>query len=158
MPFNTDLIKTAQEWSFGIILDSKLIFKCHIDKVLTKTSKSISFIKRLWNFSPRKSLITICKAIITLYLDYGGIQYDQPNKATFCQKNESVQYKTALAITGAIQGKSQEKRLDELDLETRRATRIFDTIRPFFPQNQGTFFNFQKRKGKASHLHPFPLH
>ena len=34
--------------------------------------------------------------------------YDQPNNATLCQKIESVQYKVALAITGAIQGTSRE--------------------------------------------------
>ena len=44
--------------------------------------------------------------------------YDQPNNATFCQKIESFQYKAAFTITGAIQGTSQEKHLEELGLET----------------------------------------
>ena len=49
--------------------------------------------------------------------------YDQPNNATFCQKNESFQYKAALAITGAIQGTSQEKLLEELGLEILKSPR-----------------------------------
>ena len=60
----------------------------------------------------RKSLITIYKAIIRPHLDYGDILYDQPNNAAFCQKIESFQYKAVLAITGAIQGVSQEKNWD----------------------------------------------
>ena len=47
--------------------------------------------------------------------------YDQPNNATFCQKIESFRYKAALAITGAIQGTSQEKLLEELGLETLKS-------------------------------------
>ena len=63
----------------------------------------------------------IQKAIVRPHLDYGDILNDQPNNATFCQKIESVQYEAALAITGTIQGTSQEKLLDELGLETRKS-------------------------------------
>ena len=83
----------------------------------------IIVIKRLRNSLPRKSLITIYKAIIRPHLDYGDILYDKPYNATFCPKIESFQYKAALAITGAIQGTSQEKRLEELGLETLKSCR-----------------------------------
>ena len=42
-------------------------------------------------------------------LDYGDMIYDQPHNESVCEKLESVQYKVALAITGAIQGSSREK-------------------------------------------------
>ena len=74
-------------------------FKSHIDKVLTKASKGIAVIKRLRNSLPRKSFLTIYKAIIRPHLDYGNILYDEPDNATFCQKIEFFQYKAALAIT-----------------------------------------------------------
>ena len=114
---------TNQQKHLGIILDEKLNFKSDIDKVLTKASKGIAVIKRLRNSLPRKSLITIYKAIIRPHVAYGDILYDQPNNATFCQKTESFQYKAALAITGAIQGTSQEKLLEELNLETLKTRR-----------------------------------
>ena len=120
---NVQVQRANQQKHLGIILDDKLNFKCHIDKVLTKTSKSIAVIKRLRNFLPRKSLITIYKAIIRPHLDYGDILYDQPNNTTFCQKIESVQYKAAFAITGGIRGTSQEKLLVELGLETLKSRR-----------------------------------
>ena len=47
------------------------------------------------------------------------------HNANSCQKIESFQYKAALAITGAIQGTSQEKLLQELGLETLKSCRWF---------------------------------
>ena len=94
-----------------------------MDKVLTKTSKGIAFIKRLRKVLPSKSLITVYKATFRPHLDYGDILNDQPNIAKFCHKIESFQYKAALAITDAIQGTSQEKRLEELGLETFKSYR-----------------------------------
>ena len=52
------------------------------------------------------------------YLDYGDIIYDQAYNVSFHEKLESVQYNSALAITGAIRGKSTEKLYNELGLET----------------------------------------
>ena len=63
---------------------------------------------------PRKSLITIYKVFSRPFIDYGDIIHDQPQNDFFCEKLESVQYKTALAITGAIQGSSREKLYQEL--------------------------------------------
>ena len=42
-------------------------------------------------------------------LDYGDIIYDQPNNLTFCQKIESIQYKTAQAITVTTHWTSETK-------------------------------------------------
>ena len=57
--------------------------------------------------------------------DYGDIIYDQPHNSSFCKKIESVQYKAALAITGAIQGTSCEKIYQELGLESLKSRRCF---------------------------------
>ena len=83
---NVQVQRANQQRHLGIILDEKLNFKSHIDKVLTKASKAIAVIKRLRNSLPRKSLITIYKAIIRPHLDYGDILYDQPNNAAFVKK------------------------------------------------------------------------
>ena len=83
---NVQVQRANQQRHLGIILDEKLNFKSHIDKVLTKASKGIAVMKRLRNSLPRKSLITIYKAIFRSHLDYGDILYDQPNNATFVKK------------------------------------------------------------------------
>ena len=74
---------------------------------------------------PRKSLITIYKAFLRPLIDYGDIIYDQPQNESFCEKLESVQYKAALAITGAIQGSSCKKLYQELRFESLKSRRWY---------------------------------
>ena len=44
-------------------------------------------------------------------------------KMALCEKIEFVQYKAALAVTGAIQGTSREKIYQELGLESLKSRR-----------------------------------
>ena len=74
---------------------------------------------------PRKSLVTIYKAFLRPLLDYGDIIYEQPHNVSFCEKLESVQYKAALAITGAIQGTSRNKIYEEVGIESLTARRWY---------------------------------
>ena len=80
-------------------------------------NRGIAVIKKLRYSLPRKSLITIYQALLRPVLDYGDIIYDQPHNESVCEKIESVKYKVALAITGAIQGLSREKIYQELGLK-----------------------------------------
>ena len=61
-------------------------------------------------------------------IDYGEIIYDQPQNESFCEKLESVQYKAALAITGAMQGTSRDKVYQELGLETIKSGRWYKRL------------------------------
>ena len=54
-------------------------------------------------------------------IDYGDIIYDQPQNEYFCGKLVSVQYKAALAITGAMQGTSRHKIYQEFELESLKS-------------------------------------
>ena len=58
---------------------------------------------------PRKSLITIYKVFLRPLIDYGDIIYYQQQTEYLYEKLESIQYRAALAIAGAIQGTSREK-------------------------------------------------
>ena len=95
-------------------------------------NRGIAVIKKLRYSLPRKSLITIYKALLRPLLDYGDIIYDQPHKESVCEKVESVQYKVALAITCAIQGTSREKNYQELGLESLRARRWYKRLSCMF--------------------------
>ena len=58
-------------------------------------------------------------------IDYGDIIYDQPQNESFSNEIESVQYKAAVAITGAIQGTSYDKLNQELVLESLKSRRWY---------------------------------
>ena len=52
------------------------------------------------------------------HLHYSDVIYVQPINERWCQAIESVQYKSALAITRAIKGTSQANLYKDLGLET----------------------------------------
>ena len=101
-----------------MLLHTKLDFQGHFKSILSKVNKTIGLLRKLHSTLPRLPLLTIYKSFIRPNLDYGDIIYDQAYNALFHQKLESVQYNSALAITGAIRGTSTEKLYNELGLET----------------------------------------
>ena len=130
---NNIQVETASyQKHLGLILDQKLNFKQHIDQAISKVNKGIAVIKKLRHSLPRKSLLTIYKAFLRPLIDYGDIIYDQPHNESFSDKLESVQYKAALAITGAIQGSSREKIYQELGLESLKSRRWYKRLSCMF--------------------------
>ena len=87
---------------------------------------------KLHNTLPRLPLLTIYKSFIRPHLDYGDVIYDQAYTASFHQKIESVQYNSALAITGAIRGTSKEKLYHELGLESLEKRRWYRKLCCFY--------------------------
>ena len=69
------------------------------------------------------SLITIYKSFVRPR--YGDKIYDQPNNESFTQKNAKIQYMSALAISDAIKGTSQNKLYSELGFESLKIRRCF---------------------------------
>ena len=100
---------TESHKHLGIVLDSRLDFKEHLEIIFKKNSKTIGLLRKLQNLLPRKSLITVYKSFIRPHLDYGDIIYDQAYNASFHRKLESTPYNAVLAIAGAILGTSKKK-------------------------------------------------
>ena len=145
MSFNPDLSKQAQEVIFsrklqksthptlsfnnntvsqsvtqkhlGMLLDTKLDLQGHLKSIFNKVNKTIGLLCKLHNTLPRLPLLTIYKSYRPR-LDYRDVIYDQACNVSFYQKLESLQYNSALAITGAIRGMSTEKLYNEPGLET----------------------------------------
>ena len=122
---NIPVERAPSQKHLGITLDEKLNFKQHVNNAILKVEKGISLIKKLRHSLPRKSLVTIYKAFLRPLIDYGDIVYDQPHNESFSEKLETVQYKAALAITGAIKGTSREKIYMELGLESLQDRRWY---------------------------------
>ena len=116
----------------GILIDEKLNFKQHIDRVILKINKRISLIKKLRYSLQRKSLLIIYKAFLWPLVDYRDIIYGEPQNESFCNKLKSVQYKAALVITGAIQGTSRDKLYQELGLESLKSRRRYKRLSCMF--------------------------
>ena len=79
----------------------------------------------MYQYVPRKILLLIYKAYIRPLLDYADVVYDQPQNTSFCNRLESVQYNSCLAITGAMRGTSRKRLYLELGLESLRDRRWY---------------------------------
>ena len=140
MSFNPDRNKQAQEVIFsrklrnvfhpnhpiersvvhkhlGLTLDEKLSLTNGINDKINKTLKCVGLLRKLSMLLPRQKFLTIYKFFIIPHLDYGDVVYDQPLNESLSNRTDFVQYKAALAITGAIQGSSRKKLYQELGLE-----------------------------------------
>ena len=103
------MTQSTTQKHLGMILDVKLDFQGHLKSIYSKINKTIGLLRKLNNNLPRLPLLTIYKSFIRPHLNYGDVIYDKAYTASFHQKMESVQYNSALAITGAIRGTSKEK-------------------------------------------------
>ena len=92
----------------GLTLDEKLSSANCINDKINKTLKGVGLLRKLSTLLPRQSLLTIYKSFIRPQLDYGDVIYDQLLNESRSNRIESVQYKAALAITGAVQGSSRK--------------------------------------------------
>ena len=125
---NNTVTQSVTQKHLGMLLDTKLDFQEHLKSVLNKVNKTIGLLRKQHNTLPRLPLLTIYKSFIRPHLDYGDIIYDQAYNVSFHQKLESVQYNSALAITGAIRGTSTEKPYNELGLETPEKRRWYRNL------------------------------
>ena len=74
--------------------------------------------------------------------NYEDIIYDQPQNKSLCEKLESVQYKTALARTGPIQGTSRDTIYEELGLESLKSRRWYKRLSCIFKIMKEKTFNY----------------
>ena len=142
----------SSEKHLGLVLDSKLNYKLHIDEKIKKAMKIVGSIKKLSYILPRSSLITIYKSFVRPNLDYGDVIYDQPSNQTFSDKIESVQYNAALAITGAIRGTSRDKLYKELGFESLKDRRWMRRLCYFYK-----IFNYKSPCYLFNYLPPLSI-
>ena len=115
--------RVSSQKHLGMILDEKLTFNDHISQKLSKASKGVGILRKLFYLIPRTALITIYKSFIRPHIDYGDFIYDKPNNDSFVQNLESIQYNAGLAITGAIKGTSRDRIYQELGIESLSSRR-----------------------------------
>ena len=122
----TVVAKVNEQKHLGLILDSRLSFKKHLNEKIIKAKKNLGIIKHLSIFLPRKTLDQMYKALVRSHLDYCDIIYHMPSSQTqlgatltaLMEKTEKIQYQAALAVTGAWQGSNRSKLYEELGWES----------------------------------------
>ena len=148
LQFNGSVItKVDEQKHLGIILDKKLTFQSHVVEKINKTRKTIGMIKHLSKYLPLRTLILMYKSLVRPHFDYCDTIFHVPppingifdNHAhengilpALMKKIESVQYRAALAITGAWQGTSRVKIYEQLGLESLSDRRSLNRVLQLF--------------------------
>ena len=83
---NNKVSQVNSQKHLGVISDVKLTFEEHLKNVFNKTNKTIGLLRKPSNLLPRQALVTIYKAFVRPYLDYGDVLYDQAFNNSFQAK------------------------------------------------------------------------
>ena len=108
---NSNVSQVNSQKHLGVIVDVKLTFEEHLKNVFNKTNKTIGLLRKLFNLLPRQALVTIYKAFVRPYLDYGDVLCYKAFNNSFHAKIESIQYNACLAITWSHSGYVKRKNL-----------------------------------------------
>ena len=137
-----EILKVNEHKHLGMILDSTLSFSSHINEKIKITRQNIGVLKFLSSYIPLKTLDQIYKLFIRPHFDYGDVIYHVPNKTNMFDSSitlrklmndiERVQYRAALAVTGAWQGTNRNKLYDELGWESLCDRRWFRRLLQFY--------------------------
>ena len=120
---------------------------------MQKAKKNIGLIKHLSRYVPVKTLNQMYKTFVRTHLDYCDVIYHEPPKidnnnheislTAPMEELERIQYKGALAVTGAWQGSSRSKLYDELGWEpltyrrlSHRLIMLFKIVNKLIPHHR----------------------
>ena len=111
LTFFGNYIPIVENYKFlGVIYDSHLNFKSHIEYVRGKSRKALNLLKKLshttWG-ADRRTLKMIYKATVLSKLDYGSQIYGSASKASL-QRLEPIQNEGLRLITGAFRSSPTE--------------------------------------------------
>ena len=121
------LVKPILKNICAFICIQSFSFGTHIKTILTKVNElfTMSLLRRFQQVLPRPCLITIFKTFIKSPLDFEDVVFGQAFNNSLHQRLESIQQKSALAITGVIGRTSKEKLYQELTFQSLQFRRWF---------------------------------
>ena len=162
--FRTNIIKVVTSHKhLGVFLSSSFKWNEHIDYINNKCMKRLNILQKLKYKLPRATLNTLYITMIRSILEYGIIIfYDKESILT--KKLESIQYKAALIVSGALKYSSYEKVLKDLGWPKISERAKFLKVSLFYKAINGltskNFSNFLMarctRAGGVDHLRNHP--
>ena len=119
---NKPLSRTSTFECLGVLLDEKLKWDKHIDKILKKVGSGIAMLRRAKKFIPTSSLQMIYNALIQPYFDYCSPLWDICGKHLL-DKLQKFQNRAARIIAGLSYEINSADVLESLGWETLESRR-----------------------------------
>ena len=73
---NNNVSQIFSQNHLSVILDFKLTFEDNLNNILAKTNKTLGPLRKKRHLLPTTMLITIYKALVVPYLNYGDVLYN----------------------------------------------------------------------------------
>ena len=120
------VVSESVQKHLGLVFTTTLSFTKHVYEKIKKADRHIGIIRKLSAYLPFKTLNQMYKTFVRSQLDYCDVIYHQATKITregqvltsLMNEIERVQYRGALAVTGAWKGSNRSKLYDELGWES----------------------------------------
>merc|ERR1712055_1219163 len=106
------LEESTEEKDLGVVIDNKLNFSNHCDKIVGKANKMLGILRRNFTYINNTNFNYLYKGIIRPIIEYAAPVYS-PIYQKDIQKIESIQRRATKMVLG-LEGKSYEERLKEL--------------------------------------------
>jgi hypothetical protein len=138
---NSKLEHVETHKHLGLVFNTKLSWKNHINNITMKANKQLDIMKRLKLSIDRGTLETIYFSFIRPMVEYGSVIWDN------CDNNdtsliESIQLEAGRIVSGAIRGTSHEAIYRELGWETLQKRRERQQILLFHKMIYGNCPNY----------------
>ena len=114
------------EKDLGVIIDSKLSFKAHMETKLAKAKQLLGVIRSTFKFMTEEIFIKLYKSIIRPHLEYADIVW-APTTKEYQDKLEKFQ-RRATRIVPSLSGLSYKERLIKLKLPTLKYRRMRSSL------------------------------
>ena len=98
---NMEIVQTNTAKFLGVLIDSTLSWKSHIEYITKKVAKSIGIIKRVHNCLPTDTLNTLYNTLVLPYLNYCNMIWAN-NKITYLKPLLILQKKVVRSITASL--------------------------------------------------------
>ena len=115
-----------KEKDLGVIIDSKLSFKAHIETKLAKAKQLLGIVRSTIKFMTGEIFIKLYKSIIRPHLEYADIVWS-PTTKEYQDKLEKFQ-RRATRIVPSLSGLSYKERLIKLKLPTLKYRRMRSSL------------------------------
>ena len=112
----TNLEESSEEKDLGVLIDSKLNFSSHCDKIAGTANKMLGIMRRNFCYINNTNFNYLYKGIVRPIIEYAAPVYN-PIYIKDIQKIESIQRRATKMVLG-LENKSYEERLRALKLPT----------------------------------------
>ena len=110
------LEESTEEKDLGVVIDNKLNFSNHCDKIVGKANKMLGILRRNFTYINNTNFNYLYKGIIRPIIEYAAPVYS-PIYQKDIQKIESIQRRATKLVLG-MESKTYEERLKTLELPT----------------------------------------